>query len=404
MNMLVLDTIHGADIIGKEFAARGHRVDTVDVYRNRSAVDVPAALSRTYDLVIAPVHLDPGHPLLQSQPAPVISHHEAVRLLLGQPVPEPMVEITGAQGKTTTACALAHTLHGPGILHTSAGTFLYPGRQLLWKKSIAPASVLAAADKARETGGWLVAEESLGVSGAGSLAIITSEKDYPCAAGKKSALAEKLRSVKDCQKVLLAPSIQPETAAMVQLDRIACCEGTRCRIETGEMTGTFENPLLGLRAYRIPLMLAGAAACLLGTDPAPLSTFQPVDGRLSVRYEGSVVILDNSNSGTNVSSTIEAADYARALSGKNDLTLVIGQEPGDGAVCDGFSDGQIIDAISAVRPSRIIIVGTTRIRKQDRRIPEPAPLTHSLTRAAAEESARALTSHGSVVLAVKTWR
>jgi len=404
MNMLVLDTIHGADIIGKEFAARGHRVDTVDVYRNRSAVDVPAALSQTYDLVIAPVHLDPGHPLLQSQPAPVISHHEAVRLLLGQPVPEPMIEITGAQGKTTTACALAHTLHGPGILHTSAGTFLYPERQLLWKKSITPASVLAAADKAREIGGWLVAEESLGVSGAGSLAIITSEKDYPCAAGKKSALAEKLRSARDCQKVLLAPSIQPETAAMVQLDRIACCEGIRCRIDTVEMTGTFENPLLGLRAYRIPLMLAGAAACLLGTDPAPLSTFQPVDGRLSVGYEGSVVILDNSNSGTNVSSTIEAADYARALSGKNDLTLVIGQEPGDGAVCDGFSDGQIIDAISAVRPSRIVIVGTTRIRKQDLRIPEPAPLTHSLTRAAAEESARALTSHGSVVLAVKTWR
>jgi len=404
MNMLVLDTIHGADIIGKEFAARGHRVDTVDVYRNRSAVDVPAALSQTYDLVIAPVHLDPGHPLLQSQPAPVISHHEAVRLLLGQPVPEPMVEITGAQGKTTTACALAHTLHGPGILHTSAGTFLYPERQLLWKKSITPASVLAAADKAREIGGWLVAEESLGVSGAGSLAIITSEKDYLCAAGKKSALAEKLRSARDCQKVLLAPSIQPETAAMVQLDRIACCEGTRCRIDTGEMTGTFENPLLGLRAYRIPLMLAGAAACLLGTDPAPLSTFQPVDGRLSVRYEGSVVILDNSNSGTNVSSTIEAADYARALSGETELTLVIGQEPGDGAVCEGFSDDQIMDAISAVRPSRIIIVGTTRIRKQDLRIPEPAPLTHALTRAAAEESARALTSHGSVVLAVKTWR
>jgi hypothetical protein len=404
MNMLVLDTIHGADIIGREFAARGHRVDTVDVYRDQSAVDVTAALSRTYDLVIAPVHLDPVHPLLQSQVAPVISHHEAVRLLLGQPVPRPMVEITGAQGKTTTACALAHTLHGPGILHTSAGTFLYPERHLLWKKSITPASVLAAADKAREIRGWLVAEESLGVSGAGSLAIITSGKDYPCAAGKKSALAEKLRSARDCQKVLLAPSIEPETAAMVQLDRIARCEGTQCRIDTGEVKGTFENPLLKVRAYRIPLMLAGAAACLLGTDPSPLSTFQPVDGRMSVSYEGNVVILDNSNSGTNAASAIEAADYARELSGEHDLTLVIGQEPGDGAVCEGFSDDQIIEAISAVRPSRIIIVGTTRIRKQDPGIPKPAPLMYSPTRAAAEESARALTSHGSVVLAVKTWR
>ena len=63
MNMLVLDTIHGADIIGREFAARGHRVDVVDVYRDQSTVDVPAALTKTYDLVIAPVHLDPDHPL-----------------------------------------------------------------------------------------------------------------------------------------------------------------------------------------------------------------------------------------------------------------------------------------------------------------------------------------------------
>jgi UDP-N-acetylmuramyl pentapeptide synthase len=404
MNVLVLDTIHGADIIGKEFAARGHRADTVDVYRDQSTVDVPAALSRTYDLVIAPVHLDPGHPLLQSQPAPIISHHEAVRLLLGQSVPAPMVEITGAQGKTTTACALAHILNGPGILHTSAGTYLYPQRLLLWKKSITPASVLAAADKAREIQGWLVAEESLGVSGAGSLAIITSGKDYPCAAGKRSALAEKLRSARDCPNVLLAPSIQPETAAMVQLDGIARCEGTVCRIDTGEMTGTFENPLLGLRAYCIPLMLAGAAACLLGTDPSPLSTFQPVDGRLSVRYEGSVVVLDNSNSGTNVASTIDAADYARALCGEHDLTLVIGQEPGDGAVCEGFSEDQIIDAISAVRPSRIVIVGNSRVREQDPGIPEGAPLTYSSTRAAGEDSARALTSHGCIVLAVKAWR
>jgi UDP-N-acetylmuramyl pentapeptide synthase len=404
MNILVLDTIHGADILGREFAARGHRVDMVDVYRNQSVVDVPTALSRTYDLVVAPVHLDPGHPVLQAQPAPVISHHEAVRLFLGKSVPQPMVEITGARGKTTTAFAIAHIMKGLGILHTSAGTFRYPDKTSLWKTSITPASVLAAADKAREIRGWLVAEESLGVSGAGSLAIITSEKDYPCAAGKKSALSEKLRSVRDCQKVLLAPFIKPETAAMVPLDTITRCEGTQCQIDTGEMKGMFENPLLGLDAYRVSLMLAGAAACLLGIDPSSLSTFQRVDGRLSVRYEGTVVILDNSNSGTNGASTIEAADYARALSGDNDLTLVIGQEPGNGAVCEGFSDDQIIDAISAVRPSRIVIVGDTRIRKQDPGIPAPAPLMYAPTRAAAEESARAVTSHGSIVLAVKIWR
>jgi hypothetical protein len=404
MNMLVLDTIHGADIIGREFAALGHHVDMVDVYRNQSAVDVPTALSRTYDLVIAPVHLDPGHPLVRSQAAPVISHHEAVHQLLGGSAPQPMVEITGARGKTTTAFALAHVMKGPGILHTSAGTFRYPEKNCLWKKSITPASVLPAARKACETGGWLIAEESLGVTGSGSLAIITSSHDYSFAAGKKHALAEKLRSVRNCENVLLAPGIEGTTETMVPLDSVARCAGTQCRIDTGVMKGAFENPLLMLDAYRLPLMLAGAAACLLCIDPSPLSTFQPVEGRLSVQHSGPVIIVDNSNSGTSVATTIEAADYARALSKEKDLTLVIGLEPGDGAVCEGFSDDQILDAIAAVRPSRVIIVGDTCINQHDPRIPASATLRFFPTRTTAQESARALADHGSIVLSVKTWR
>jgi hypothetical protein len=404
MNMLVLDTIHGADIIGREFAAWGHRVDVVDVYRNRGAVDVSTAISRAYDLVIAPVHLDPGHPLLQSQSAPVISHHEAVRRLLGDSVPRPMVEITGARGKTTTAFALAHLMSGAGVLHTSAGTFLYPEKKYLWKTSITPASVIAAAKQARGVEGWLIAEESLGVTGAGSLAIITSPDDYPCAAGKKRAVIEKLRSARESRSVLLAPALQKETDTMVSLDDIARCTGTQCRIDTGNRVGTFQNPMLALEAYRVPLMLAAAAACLLGIDPSPLSTFEPVEGRLSVRHAGDVTIIDNANSGTNAVTTIAAANYARALSGDENLTLVIGMEPGDGTVCEGFSEDQILDAIAMVRPSHIIIVGGALANNEDQRIPGTATLTFSPTLAAAQESARALTTRGSIVLAVKTWR
>ncbi len=62
--------------------------------------------------------------------APVISHHEAVRQLLGKNTPEPMIEITGARGKTTTAHALAFLMEGPGILHTSTGTYQLPGKEV----------------------------------------------------------------------------------------------------------------------------------------------------------------------------------------------------------------------------------------------------------------------------------
>jgi len=404
MMMLVLDTIHGADIIGREFAARGHRVDVVDVYRDQSAVDVPAALTKTYDLVIAPVHLDPDHPLLQKQISRVISHHEAVRLLLGDHIPHPMIEITGARGKTTTAFALAHAMRGPGILHTSAGTFQYPGRMLLWKKSITPASVITAVNKACEINGWLIVEESLGVTGAGSLAIITSSEDYACAGGKKSALAEKLKSVKNCSRVLLVQSSDPKSEAMVHLGDIARCKGTQCHIDTGTTKGTFQNPLLRLDAYRTSLMLAGAAACLMGIDPAPLSTFLPVEGRMTVRQFGDVTVVDNSNSGTNSASTLEAATFARAVSKKEDISLVIGQEHGDGAVCEGFSDSSILDAIYVVNPCQLIIVGHARIGEQGSKLPDTLKFTRVSSLAEGLETACRLTKNGSIVLSVKTWR
>ena len=215
MHILVLDTIHGGYAIGEAFSARGDRVDCVDVYRGESVIDVPTARAGSYDLIVAPVHLDPDHPLLTSAQAPVISHHEAVRLLLGENIPQPMIEITGARGKTTTAHALASLMPGAGILHTSTGTYRFPGKEWISQSSITPASVLAAAKLAMDINGWLIAEESLGVSGAGTLSIITSDGDYACAAGKKSAVAAKVESAKHARHLLLAENIEAVCSGQV---------------------------------------------------------------------------------------------------------------------------------------------------------------------------------------------
>ena len=318
MRILVLDTIHGGCEIGTAFARAGNTVDMVDVYRVRHRKQLNGQHHVQYDLIVAPVHLDPAHPLLAGRSAsePVISHHEAVRQLLLGHMPRPMIEITGAQGKTTTAYALAHLLPGPGILHTSTGTYTMPGRRLLFKKSITPASVLAAAEKAESINGWLVAEESLGVTGAGDLAIITSPSDYRFAAGKKSALAEKIASVQKSRRLLTAPGI-PAIAHTdaVRLDDVFSVSGTTCTIALGGRTTAFTSPLLAMPGYRVPLALAGTAAMMLGHDPAPLSTFSGVAGRMSVRKHENVLVIDNANSGTNVETTVEAARYARACAG-----------------------------------------------------------------------------------------
>lgn len=385
MRILVLDTIHGGAELAAALRGAGHQVDEVDVYRGKAGIPVEEALVRTYDLVTAPVHLDPDHPLLRRH-GPCVSHHEMVKWVLRGRLPRPFIEITGARGKTTTAHALASLLPGPGILHTSTGTYRYPEGVRLWKRSITPASLIPAAQEARRIGGWLVAEESLGVTGAGDVAVLTSPGDYPVAAGKKHAIEEKCRQLSKARAVVLPPGIAL-TGKTVAADEIVSFDGQVCRYAWGGTAGTFANPLCTLEGYRTPLSLAAAAACVLGIDPSPLAGFAALPGRMATRREGDLLVVDNANSGTNTATTIEAARYARELSGNGALTLVIGEEAR--AICEGFSPEDIERTVSAVEPTATVYVGEGHAA---------ATLDEGLS------LARSITPAGAIVLAVKTWR
>ncbi|MCU0631136.1 MAG: penicillin-binding transpeptidase domain-containing protein, partial [Methanoregulaceae archaeon] len=242
MDLLVLDTIHGGKEIGDALVAKGHHVDMVDVYHGAGSDGSLSLESSSYDRVIAPVHLDPDHPVLKKlQNTPRISHHEAVKWILGENLPSALVEITGAQGKTTTAHAIAHILPGCGILHTSRGTFRYPEKEKLFQRSITPASLLLAVNLARELGGWLVAEESLGVTGAGDLVVITSDLDYRCAAGKKSAFAIKMDSSLRARRILVAPGVYSSRPDTVHADTVVRIDGNRSDYNYNGIVGSFEN-------------------------------------------------------------------------------------------------------------------------------------------------------------------
>jgi coenzyme F430 synthetase len=406
MHILVLDTIHGGKRLSEAFVSRGEQVDLVDVYRGESTVDVRTALARTYDLIVAPVHLDPDHPLLKHAQVPVITHHEAVRLLLGTDLPDTMIEVTGARGKTTTAHALASLLPGNGILHTSTGTFRFPEKHWISRSSITPGSVLEAVKLAREIHGWLIVEESLGVTGAGMLAIITSDEDYSFAAGKKNAITAKLASARHSRHLLLAEGIRADFRdGVIHIEDVASSDGTECTITSGGTTRRFTNPLLALPAYNAPLQLAAAAAQILGIDPSPLTSFAALTGRMAVSYEDTILVLDNANSGTNLVTTIDAARYARNTTGREEVTLVIGQQEGDGAVCEGFLPDDVLAAVEAIGPEHLIWVGrfpapgtTAYIRLG------PLVTAHVQTLDEGLALAKSRTSRGSIVLAVKTWR
>jgi hypothetical protein len=168
-------------------------------------------------------------------------------------------------------------------------------------------------------------------------------------------------------------------------------------------TGTFSSALLDLDAYQNPLMLAAAAACILGIDPSGLSTFPPLEGRCSTSRLGEILIIDNSNSGTNRKTTEEAAVYARKISGGGEVTLVIGIDAH--AVCEGFPAEEIGLAIRNIRPGQVVLVGDdVPGQLSDQTGTLGIPLIPARDLSEGYEIARSCTRSGSILLAVKTWR
>ena len=401
MEILVLDTIHGGTELASDLERSGHHVDTVDIYRGERGITPEEAVRRRYDLLVAPVHLDPDHSLMKAITAPRITHHGAVRMLLLGETPHPMIEVTGARGKTTTAHAIAHGLGGPGVLHTSRGTFRYPEGTLLWKRSITPASVIPAAREAARVSGWLVAEESLGVSGAGDVAVLTSGEDYRIAAGKRSALAAKFESVRDSPLVVVPPGVRFNHPNVVDAGECIRWEGDRCSYNHNGIRGEFRNLLGELPPYQVPLSLAVATLCALGSDPGGLASFTGVEGRLSAEKKNGILVVDNSNSGTSAETTEAAASYARAISTGGWITLVIGEE--DRTVCEGFPPEAIASSIRKIHPDKLVLVG------ERGRAVRPEGFGRRVAYADTLEAARGLALRetpggGAVVLSVKTWR
>jgi hypothetical protein len=407
MKILVLDTIHGGTEIARHLERKGHFADTVDVYRGREGIDAQSASMRSYDMMIAPVHLDPAYFLLRTLRIPCISHHDAVRWILGNDVPSPMIEISGARGKTTTAHALAHVMKGPGILHASDGTFGFPEGEMLWKGSITPASVIPAAGLSRTRGGWLIAEISLGYCGSGDLAVLTSGEDYTFAGGKRSALQEKIRSGQRMPRLVTPPGVTVP-GSPVKSEEAVSVRGDTCHYSLEGIMGSFSNPLLSLDAYRVPLMLAATAAMVLGTDPSGLADFTALEGRMAIEECEGAFIVDNSNSGTNADTTCAAAVYLRSLNRGLATTLVIGQEKE--SVCEGFPGKEVFSAVSRIRPDILILVGdylsNDEIAHNLQKSTESGPSKVHFCRTLEEgkDLATRLTRGGNIILAVKTWR
>ncbi|MCW7079476.1 MAG: coenzyme F430 synthase [Candidatus Methanospirare jalkutatii] len=436
--ILVLDTIHGGSILVEELRLLGKEAFGLNPYRTTS----PPA--HDFDLVISPVHLNPAlreAVLRELRGSPeVISHHDAVReivqatsLLEGVRA----VEVTGTTAKTTVCELLCQMLRGKSVLSlTSAGTRFSDGKKevSLTRLSITPASILKALRLASESGlnaEFAVFEVSLGLTGVGSVGVLTSlSEDYAIAGGTSSASNAKKASLRNFKGILVVPSSCDVSApaaravnivskdlylrgdvAFFHLNTLLNSEkhashdiapsSAKCRIE-GHVRLCLN--FCDCAFYRKCVEIALTAALSLGVPPEELNTsLQAVPARLSVVEWRRRVLVDNSNSGTKLQFLGEAlalAERFKCQKRGQEKVLIVGEEAR--YVCEGVGVDELRKIVEAKHAefTKIIVVGDDF---SDVFPYENVIISKSLQEAL-EEAVKSTGEGAIIVSMVKTWR
>ena len=380
--ILVLDPIHGAEVIAEELQGLGKDAEVFNPYRESTLTN-----RSNYDLVIAPVHLNPNFGIVKhalKNKIPFITHHEAVKeiaaiknLFDGINV----VEVTGTIGKTSTCELICQLLKNKFkvLSHTSSSTrFTSPdGTQIFPKLGGTPANVLKVMEIARERNlkpDVAVFEISLGLTGIGDVGVITSLKeDYRIAGGTKDASTVKKASIKNFRENsiivhpgLLIYDVNLSGNTFGDKDKNLWMAENKVifnRLRT--INGDFINGEIAFKPfdlfsgeyYRNSLEAACCTVLSLGIPPEEVNTenVSAVEGRMKLEKLKGRFLVDNSNSGTKLKFLDEVTEMARRLSDK--MILIVGEE--SKYVCEGVSAEELRKVVEQRASDfvEIIIVG-----------------------------------------------
>ncbi|MDI6886737.1 MAG: hypothetical protein QMD22_10465, partial [archaeon] len=415
--ILVLDPIHGAEVIAGELKELGKEVEIFNPYRE-TFLDQTFFKGLNLDLVITPVHLNPNFEIIKQalkNNIPFMTHHEAVKEIAAIKnlfANIKVIEVTGTIGKTSTCELINQLVEGKSVLlHTSSSTrFISPddkplqglrGRgaephtQIFPRLGGTPANVLKVMELSRERNlkpDIAVFEVSLGLTGIGDVGVITSLKeDYRIAGGTKDASAVKKASTtySGGRSIIVHPglslplsngrenifgdkdtnlwiegeeNISPYRACgvvgqspTVIYNRLRTITGN---FISGELAFKPLDSYMSTEFYRDPLEAAFCAVLSLGIAPEEINTdVSPVAGRMKLEKLKGRFLIDNSNSGTKLKFLGEIAEMARRLSESGKMILIVGAE--SEYVCEGV-DLEELKKVVEQRASdfvEIIIVG-----------------------------------------------
>ncbi len=381
--ILVLDPIHGAEVIAEELNELGKEAEVFNPYRESAYTN-----RLHHDLIIAPVHLSTTFEIVKQalkNNIPFMTHHEAVKEIAAIKTlfdDIKVVEVTGTIGKTSTCELISQLLESQRVLlHTSSSTrFMSPdGTENFPRLSGTPANVLKVMELAREKivkPEIAVFEISLGLTGIGDVGVLTSVKeDYRIAGGTKAASTVKKVSTTysggrsiivhpglslprsnsrenifgDCNKNLWIDGNENN----VMISRLKAINGDSI---SGEFAFKPLDSYMSTEFYRDSLEAAFCAVLSLGIPPKELNTIvTSVTGRMKLEELQGRFLIDNSNSGARLKFLGEITESARRLSDK--MILIVGEE--SKYVCEGMRSDELKKVVEerAADFVEIIIVG-----------------------------------------------
>ncbi|MDP2217883.1 MAG: coenzyme F430 synthase [Methanolobus sp.] len=395
--MAVLDLTHAGIIIAQKLAEMGFDVTAVDVYNTIAEdvlfslqVDFGIAVSRSpvpvgpFDIIVSPVHLEPGYQMLaeaREQGKEIISHHRAVGMILSANKTLEgikVIEITGSKAKTSTASILADMLSRTMVvaLHTTRGLELWTGgraRILHLGLSIAPGSILHAVDTLKFMDihpDCCIFEVSIGGTGYADIGMITTlEPDYTIAKSTSQASDAKLRMLDygkegsvfvlnshDSRSVSKARELGRDFFTFMdsgsqdtQADLRLAFNGKSVTLNAGKISICADvDSSYNAFSYTLAFVAAGAAALHMGVSGEAIaeviSGFTGLQGRMQEKDINGRLLIDNSNSGMDITSAERALDYglrglARENAGK--VLMVLGEEAAQ--VCEGLPPEKVAE-------------------------------------------------------------
>ncbi|RZN62394.1 MAG: hypothetical protein EF811_02920 [Methanonatronarchaeia archaeon] len=373
--ILVLDTVHGGDILAERLNQVGHEARALHPYDGEST-DLTG-----YDALVSPVHMYPGCSELRQareQGVPVYTHHQATRYIIKSLDLDTLagctVEVTGTVGKTTTTLLLMRMLVGEGYdvaAHTSNG--LYHNQDDLGRQySVAPYGTILALEKAGEldldVDFWL-SEVSIGFIGIADLASLTSTKeDYLIADETKKASKTKKRSFRNLdEECLLNTPRETGRSTNTHGDLETGFDGENLSIEYkvrslgGVNSGEIDAYLPLYPYFRDSVRMAVITAASLGCSQQAISDvldgFTGVPGRMQTLEIEGRTLVDNSCAGTRVSSLDK---YLSMLEDDpsvdmDRVVVLVGEDQEN--ICEEMDPGRVKSVVERHRFSRLITVG-----------------------------------------------